>query len=214
MTARRPGNPDGLPPDELRRRLGSLDPMPSGVHVPPLSRERLEDIMATPTITTTETPRPERRRNRWYIAAAGVAVAALAVVGVAALNDGGGSGDSQVAAGPPLELSLGAGDALSSCMAFSVEELARAPMAFEGTVTAADGGTVEVTVDRWFKGGDATAVELLAPEGMEALIAGIDFVTGEQYLITAFDGTVNYCGFSGPATPELRAAFEQAFGSA
>ena len=103
--------------------------------------------MATPTITTTEPPRPERRRNRWYVAVAGLAVAALAVVGVAALNDGGGSDDSQVAAGPPLELSLGAADALSSCMAFSVEELARAPMAFEGTVTAADGADFGVLVN-------------------------------------------------------------------
>jgi hypothetical protein len=36
---------------------------------------------------------------------------------------------------------------------------------------------------------------------------------GEQYLITATDGNVNYCGFSGPSTPELRSAFEEAFGS-
>ena len=166
--------------------------------------------MATPTITTHETPRPERRR-RWYMAAAGVAVAALAVTGVAALTGGDDNEQPEVAAGPPLELSLGAGDALSSCMVFSVEELARAPMAFEGTVTAADGDTVEITVDRWFKGDDTATVQLVAPEGMEALIAGIDFVVGEPYLVTAYDGTVNYCGFSGPATPELRAAFEQAF---
>jgi len=168
--------------------------------------------MAMPTITTPETPRPERRR-RWSIAVAGVAVAALAVVGVAALTGGDDTEQPEVAAGPPLELSLGAGDSLSSCMVFSVEELARAPLAFEGTVTASDAGIVQITVDRWFKGGDAQTVELVAPEGMEALIAGIDFVVGEPYLVTAYDGTVNYCGFSGPATPELRAAFEQAFGA-
>jgi hypothetical protein len=185
--------------------------MPPGVHVPSVSRERLENIMATPTITTTEAPRPERRRRRWVIAAAGVAVAALAVVGVTTLTGNDDGGQDPVAAGPPMELSLGQGDALSSCMAFSVEELARAPLAFEGTVTSADGGTVQITVDRWFEGGDAATVELVAPEGMEALIAGIDFVVGEPYLVTAYDGTVNYCGFSGPATPELRAAFEQAF---
>jgi hypothetical protein len=187
--------------------------MPSGVHVPPLSRERLENIMATPTTTTAETTRPERRRHRWVMAAAGVALAALAVVGVTALTGGDDDGEDPVAAGPPLELSLGAGDALGSCMMFSVEELARAPLAFEGTVTAADAGVVQITVDRWFKGGDAATVELVAPEGMEGLIAGIDFVVGEPYLVTAYDGTVNYCGFSGPATPELRAAFEEAFPS-
>ena len=54
---------------------------------------------------------------------------------------------------------------------------------------------------------------LNAPQGMEALIAGIPFEVGGQYLITAYDGNVNYCGFSGPSTPELRAAYEQAFGA-
>jgi len=46
---------------------------------------------------------------------------------------------------------------------------------------------------------------------MQALIGGIDFVEGEQYLITASEGNVNYCGFSGPATPEYRSAFEEVF---
>jgi len=52
---------------------------------------------------------------------------------------------------------------------------------------------------------------LVAPEGMEALIGGVTFEPGQQYLITATDGVVNYCGFSGPATPELQALFDQAF---
>src|SRR5690606_30842071 len=51
-----------------------------------------------------------------------------------------------------------------------------------------------------------------APAGMEALIGGIPFEEGGSYLITAYDGTVNYCGFSGPATADLRAAFDEAFG--
>ncbi len=37
------------------------------------------------------------------------------------------------------------------------------------------------------------------------------FRVGERYLVTATDGTVNGCGFSGPATPELERAFEEAF---
>jgi hypothetical protein len=98
------------------------------------------------------------------------------------------------------------------CIMFSVEELARAPLAFEGTVTAVEGDSVTLTVDEWFKGGDAGQVVLNAPQGMEALIAGFPFEVGAPYLITAYDGNVNYCGFSGPSTPEFRAAFEQAFG--
>jgi len=54
---------------------------------------------------------------------------------------------------------------------------------------------------------------LNAPQGLEALIGGIPFESGEQYLITAYDGQVNYCGFSGPSTPEFRASFVEAFGA-
>ena len=80
-------------------------------------------------------------------------------------------------------------------------------------MTTVEGDTVTLDVDHWFKGGDAGQVILNAPQGMEALIAGIPFETGGQYLITAYDGNVNYCGFSGPSTSEFRAYFEQAFGA-
>jgi hypothetical protein len=46
---------------------------------------------------------------------------------------------------------------------------------------------------------------------MEALIGGIPFEVGGQYLVTAYDGNVNYCGFTGESTPELKDAFEEAF---
>ena len=41
---------------------------------------------------------------------------------------------------------------------------------------------------------------------------GVELVAGEEYLLTATDGVVNGCGFSGPSTPELEAAFDEAFG--
>ena len=53
---------------------------------------------------------------------------------------------------------------------------------------------------------------LQAPAGLEALVGGIDFEVGEQYLITAADGVVNYCGYSAPATVDMVAAFDEAFG--
>lgn len=37
---------------------------------------------------------------------------------------------------------------------------------------------------------------------------------GEDYLISATNGDVNYCGFSGEVTPELRAGYEAASASA
>lgn len=144
--------------------------------------------------------------NRWLPAAAALVV----VAGVAAaLGLGGGA---PTTAAEPLALSAGVDDPMMMCIQFSVEELARMPLAFEGTVTSVDGATVELEVTNWFKGGDAERVVIEAPTGMEALIGGIPFDVGGDYLITAYDGTVNYCGFSGPATPDLRASFQAAFG--
>ena len=152
----------------------------------------------------------EQKSNRWLVGIAAAAALVLAVGGVIALTGG---GTDPVASGPPLELTAGGEDLTAMCIVFSVEELAKAPLAFEGTVTTVEGDTVTLDVDHWFKGGDAGQVILNAPQGMEALIAGIPFEVGGQYLITAYDGNVNYCGFSGPSTPELRAAYEQAFGA-
>jgi hypothetical protein len=168
----------------------------------------LEAIVSTPVIEQPGTG-PEQKSNRWLV---GVAAAALvlAVGGAIALTGG---GTDPVASGPPLELTAGGEDPMAMCIMFSVEELARAPLAFEGTVASVEGEVVTLNVDHWFKGGDAGQVVLNAPQGMEALIAGIPFEVGGQYLITAYDGNVNYCGFSGPSTSEYRAAFEQAFGA-
>ncbi|MEX1125891.1 MAG: hypothetical protein WEE53_09545, partial [Acidimicrobiia bacterium] len=138
-------------------------------------------------------------------------IVAVGAVGLLS-GDGYGGGDT-IAATPPLELNLGADDPMASCIQFSVEYLAPMPVAFEGTVASVDGDTVTLEVDTWFKGGDASQVVLNAPQGLEALIDGFAFEEGGQYLITATEGNVNYCGFSGRSTPELRAAFEEAFAS-
>ena len=198
--------------DEMRERLARLDPMHSGVPTEPAttesSRELLEQIMSTPTTERAEQPAPARRT--WTVAVAAVAALVLAVAGGIALT--GGDDTPPVADAPPFELDAGEEDLLAMCIVFSPEELERsAEIAFEGTVTAVDGPTVTLTVDTWFRGGDAAEVVLNAPQGMEALIGGIPFTAGNQYLISALDGNLNYCGFSGPSTPELRQAFEQAF---
>ena len=194
--------------DDLRINLSRLDPMHSGVPTESpttqSSRNRLERVMSTKLREQQSRERP--RRRPWIIAAASVAAASLAIVGVLSLT--GNPGPS----GPPLTLSLGEGDAMLSCLPFEVGILAGMPMAFEGTATAVDGDRVTLTVDRWYTGGDAAEVTLTGPAGLEALIGGITFETGRQYLITAESGNVNYCGYSGVATADMRAAFDQAFG--
>jgi hypothetical protein len=197
--------------DELRERLARIDPMHSGVPTEPTtsesSQELLEKIMRTPLEEKEEQASAPRRT--WTIAVAAVAALVLAVAGGMALTGG---DEAPVATGPPLELTAGGEDIMASCIAFTPEALDDvAELAFAGTVTAVDGDTVTLTVDEWYRGGDAAEVALIAPQGMEALIGGIPFAVSDTYLISAQGGNVNYCGFSGATTPELQAGFDAAF---
>ncbi|HEY6627884.1 MAG TPA: hypothetical protein VI193_02745, partial [Acidimicrobiia bacterium] len=198
--------------DELRNRLSRLDPMASDVPTEPVTTESsqhlLEDIMTTPNAEQPESSGSPNKRP-WLVAVAAAAVVIVAIGAVGLLTRDGGS--DPIASGPPLELNAGGDDPMAMCIMFSVEELAKAQMAFEGTVSSVDGNVVSLDVDTWFKGGDAAQVVLNAPQGLEALIDGFAFEEGAQYLITAYDGNVNYCGFSAKSTPEMRAAFEEAF---
>lgn len=198
--------------EELRERLARLDPMQSGVPVESASSDSARELLEV--IMETTQHEQGRQTRRW--AGLGAAAALVAVVAVGIGISGGDGTTTTVAgpqSGPPVVLNAGGEDVMASCIMFSVEELAKAPLAFEGTVATVDGATVSLEVDRWFRGGDSSIVTLNAPQGLEALIGGIPFEVGNQYLITAYDGNVNYCGFSGPSTPELRDAFEEAFAS-
>ncbi len=168
--------------------------------------------MNTPTIQTDQPTKPhpdlERpllRRASWLAVAA--AAAAFATAGGAYYSLG---NDTEVAQAP-LELSIGANDAMASCLPLQADILATMSPAFAATTTAVDGETITLDVDRWYAGGDADTVVLHSQSGMESLIAGFDFEEGQQYLITASEGTVNFCGYSGLATPELTAVFAEAF---
>jgi len=200
-------------PEELRGRLAEIDPARDLATEAPTtrsSRTRLERAMQTEPTPVADPP-DRRRRTTWLAAAAAAAV--VLVAGVAALAGGGDDEDEPVASGPPLELSLGASDTMASCMPASAEILADMPVAFAGTATAVEGETVTLAVDEWFVGGDAATAELQLASGMEALIDGFAVTEGESYLISATNGSVNLCGFSGPDSPELRAMYDEAFGS-
>ena len=218
--------------DQLRDRIGRLDPIRLGDAsiepvTSPTARALLEDIMSTPTQIPSAPagdPRPNRR-PWWAMGAAAAAVAA--VVGIAAVAVNGndeGDGEAELALTVPstsaaaqpgkgsvLELNTGVEDLLASCMVLDPTVVAQAPIAFKGTVTLADAGVVQLTVDEAYRGVDAQAVTLLAPEGQEALVGGVAWVVGQQYLVSAYDGTVAYCGQTGPATPELQAIYDAAF---
>jgi hypothetical protein len=191
--------------DELRARLARLDPLhgdrservPVRSHDDPASRQHLEHIMNT-----------TRTRNLTVLGAA-AAIIAVAVIGIVALsgdeNDG-----SDVAA---VQLTAGESNTIASCMVVDAAILADMPMAFSGTVDAIEGDTITLSVDDWYKGGESDTVQINVPSGITSIYADVEFTVGNHYLVSAADGTVNYCGFSGAATPELQAVYDAAFPS-
>jgi hypothetical protein len=149
----------------------------------------------------------DRQRLKWMLGAAVLALALVAgAIGVVVNNNG---AESSTA---PLVLSAG-GDAAASCLPFDVQTLAGMPTAFAGTVTQIEGQAITLNVDRWYTGGDAQSVRLTTIDNAEALLGGIPFEVGSQYLLTASDGALNYCGYSGPATADFQSSFNTAFAS-
>jgi hypothetical protein len=194
--------------DELRDRIQRLDPAgnatPVRSHDDPASRQHLEQIMST---TPTDIPDRTRGRRPFALVAAAAAVVAIAVGGVVAL--GSDDGDSENIAA--VQLGTPPPDAMASCIALEPQYLADMELAFRGTVTAIDGDLVSLSVERWYKGGEGDTVAITAPDMANTSIDGLEFDTGATYLVSATGGTVNYCGFSGLATPDLQAVYDAAF---
>ena len=210
--------------DELRTRLARLDPAPAGSPVDPVTSPRAQELveraMSTPETQTVPTPDPAdelaaRRRRPWLIPAAAAAALLAAVVATVLVISGGGAspvGNGSTDDPTTLALSVAPSGVANSCIMFDVAYLAEMPVALAGTVTAIEPRRVTLEVDRWYRGGDADLVTIGVQDNNSVALDGVEFVEGERYLVTATDGVVNGCGFSGPATPELEQAFEQAFG--
>lgn len=164
--------------------------------------------MSTDTLTETQAPAP--RRNRLLLAAA-ASVAAAGIVAAVVIT----SGDSPTAPAKKTVLALKAppgGPTMGMCIQFSVDQLKTEPVAFAGTATAVDASSVSLNVTKWYKGGTADVVTVATPDSSSIALEGITaFEVGKDYLVSAFDGTVVSCGFSGEDTAELRGAYEQAF---
>lgn len=203
--------------DKLRQLLTQIDPMPPDVSVdaPDSTRKRplLEEIMSTPVDTapsTNDEPRPVGRSGRGHLTllvsvVAAAAIAAIAITMVVIRDDDPPSRQALTIAAP--------GTTMSSCVPFDVNVLAEMPVAFAGTVTEISESTATVEVDRWYRASVETdLVDVVLPaENTSAALDGVELATGQRYLLTATDGTVNGCGFSGLATRELESAFNSAF---
>lgn len=212
--------------DTTESRLRDADPLSRRTTDDPRDQEWLRDTAAA---AASQPPRSKRPRGVVLVAAAAAVVLAAAAGGF--LLRGGDepartatdttthtatdtATDTATVAAPAVsDLSLPPNDSMGMCLAFSVEELAKAPVAFGGEVTEISGDEVLVDVEQWYRGGESDQVRLTAPDtSMTSLGYSIDFEVGSRYLISAYDGVVNICGFSGPWTQEMGDAYAEAFG--
>lgn len=208
--------------DPTERRLRDADPLARRT-----DDARDQDWLAAASVSAATQQEPQqhsgRRPRLVVLGAAAAAVVLAATAGGFLLRgddgatgvDGGEAGDdpASVAAPTVTDLTLGAEDTMAMCMAVSADALSPMPVAFSGEVTEEADDEVLIDVDTWYRGGDTDQVRLTSPDmSMTSLGSGIDFTVGSRYLVTALDGTVSYCGFSGPWTQELADAYAAAFG--
>jgi hypothetical protein len=209
--------------DELRARLTRIDPMRAGGTADSLPSPTASEIQERAMQTTMESAAAERPdsepgnvrwRNPRVLTAAAAAVLVIGAGAVFAAVATSGYEPGHSTADPPTTLALSLPDTgvASSCVAFDVAFLREMPVAFAGTVTDVTEEGVTLDVDHWYKGGSAEFVAVdLAPGQTSAALDGVEFTEGGRYLVTSTDGTVNGCGFSGPASAELERAFGEAF---
>ena len=189
---------------DLRDRLAASNPVPPSEPVDPITSDRARAVMEKAMTPRTSEPRVAPRRFPLLGAAA---AALVVVIGGAALFGG------LRTSGDPLVLTAHGSDSMASCLPFETGTLAGMSPAFAGTVVELTDSVATLDVDRWFTGGEGAIVEIEYTPGFEALIGTPSLEAGQRYLITATDGVVNGCGYSGLATPEYEAAFEEAFGA-
>jgi hypothetical protein len=207
--------------DNLRQRLGHLDPVPTSEPTDTASTPRvralLEEIMSTPVQPVQPVqpdqhvaiPAPTPPSKRRLAMLAGVAAAVIAIAVGIAVATGGSTSKTTLSFALPA-----GGPGQNSCIQFNTEQLAQAADAFSGTVTAVGDGTVTLTVDHWYKasGAKADVVTLTSDTTAGAVNElGVQFAQGTKYLVSATDGHVNGCGYSGEATADLQTAFATAF---
>jgi hypothetical protein len=205
--------------DELRNRLARLDPQ-AATPVDPITSPRAQDLLERTMTTQTElmnespTDPPRRRRGLTMVAAASVAAAGI-VAAVVMTNDGptAPAKKTNLTLTGPAAAAPGRPGVINSCIRFDVELLKAEPVAFAGTVTDVQPGSVTLDVTKWFKGGTADTVTVTTRDGGTIALDGVEFVQGKDFLVSADQGTVATCGYSGPEDPTLRKAFEDAFGS-
>lgn len=217
--------------EDLRARLSRTDPAAdlTPLDVPETSR-LLEETMNDPQATTSG---PIRSRLPLLVGAATV----IALLGIGSVALFGGDDPTPPTATDPVrtpaapadesstdpvpeetdetdELVLEAPATVSArCAVPSAELLANAEVAFDGTVRDIDETAVVLIPTRFYSGPASEEVRVESPlAALSELIGAVEFQVGERYLVSAVDGQVTVCGFSGPYSPDLEQLYVDAFG--
>ncbi len=152
----------------------------------------------------------------WLVA--GVVVLVIAGAALFALLDresdkGASPSDTPLGADAPHTVELVAEPPTDRCMLPDVGVLRQQELAFDGVVRSVAGGQATLDPTRFYAGDEADVVVVKAPSGdLQALLAAVDLREGERYLVSATDGRVTLCGFSGPYTDQLAQLYTEAFG--
>ena len=205
--------------EELREQLRALDPAASLRPADPVWVARLlEDTMSNDLDNdipeTRQTGVHERSRLTWLVAAA--AVLLIAGVGGFVLLDRG--PDDLPAADPGDQaptvttLAVPPGVGAGKCAVPSAEMLAGHGLAFDGVVDDISDGMVTLTPTMFYAGEPTDRVRVSAPpEVLQQLLLSVRFEVGQRYLVSADDGQVSVCGYSGPWSEQLEQLFVEAF---
>ena len=209
--------------DELLARLRAADPAAALPPTDPASVDRLlEDTMSNDLQhESRESGARDRSPTTWLVAAAAVVI--IAGVGFFAAaqlggddptppsaTDGSSAGTTDLTV---TELSApGQAAYAARCMVPDAPMLATQTIAFDGVVDDITDGLVTLTPTRFYAGAETEQVQVRAPAAeLRALIGAVEFKDGERYLVSARNGRVSVCGFTGPYRPELAALYEEAF---
>lgn len=212
--------------DELRTLLRRSDPSRSLEPADPAGLARLLEDTMTDLDTrpvhlgTRDTGTRDRGPFTWLVAAAAAAII-LGAGGVALSGLGGDDPAPQAtdptSTGPTTDeanvTQLTAGPPVTGrCAVPTPATVGTAEQAFAGTVTAIEGDTVTLQTTDVYTGEVAGEVQVAAPpEHLQALISAVQFEVGGSYLVSATDGQVSVCGFSGQASGPLQQLYNEAF---
>jgi hypothetical protein len=186
--------------DDLRARMRHADPAAS---LEPASPDQVAHLVEEAM---------SRKTRTWALPVA--AALALIAAGIAWTVTRPDTPSPALQPVPATVVALTVTGAQAKCVEPKAAELAKsADFAFEGTVQKIENGRVRLAASQVFRGGPATEVEVSQADGSsEQMLGSGRFETGESYLVSAADGNVIICGYSGEAdSPGLRELFEAAF---